>query len=295
MDEPRVGGHKGGRKAPHRGAPVRGRGRGRGKASAVNIKKQNQNYGSVDCPVTLAMWDFGQCDGKKCSGRKLARLGYVKVLGLNSKGSGIVLSPSGTATVSPADKDIVLKQGLSVVDCSWARLDEVPFGKLRGEARLLPYLVAANPINFGKPVKLSCVEALAGALFICGIPEVAFLILNKFKWGITFYNMNKELLDMYALCKDGNEVIQAQNRYLEKCFAEREQQQLKEREKGSCSNSSDDEFLKNTNHNHGTGRNLHHWENSLDDNQGEEEGSYSETDSTDNGSSSTEETEESDD
>ena len=38
--------------------------------------------------------------------------------------------PKGRDIVSPADKDIVSSCGLAVVECSWARLDEVPFGKI---------------------------------------------------------------------------------------------------------------------------------------------------------------------
>ena len=71
---------------------------------------------------------------------------------------GVVLTPQGKRSVSPADRDIIVRSGLCVVDCSWARLNDVPFSRLKGGAhRLLPILVAANPVNYGKVAKLSCV------------------------------------------------------------------------------------------------------------------------------------------
>lgn len=42
---------------------------------------------------------------------------------------GIILSPMGRNCVSRLDKDLVGSKGLAVVDCSWNRLDDVPWGE----------------------------------------------------------------------------------------------------------------------------------------------------------------------
>ena len=39
---------------------------------------------------------------------------------------GIVLSPYATKSISPEDLSYVIDKGISVIDCSWARLNEIP-------------------------------------------------------------------------------------------------------------------------------------------------------------------------
>jgi len=191
-----------------------------------NAQKYNDNDDNeiqkekIKFSIRLAMWDFGQCDAKRCTGRKLCRLGYMKEIKLSQHFRGIVLSPNGECSISPTDKDIVVRSGISVIDCSWAKIDTIPFSKIHGQSRLLPFLIAANPVNYGKPLKLSCVEATAATLFITGFKDECNTLLSKFKWGPTFYKLNKELLDNYAACANSGEVVQVQNKYIETCERE---------------------------------------------------------------------------
>lgn len=169
-------------------------------------------------PFRIAMWDVGQCDPKRCTGRKLARFDMIEVLRLGSRFNGIILSPVGTKCISPEDKDIIDSNGIAVIDCSWAKLNETPFTKMRGNnPRLLPFFIASNNVNYGKPCQLSCAEAIAAALILVGYEEEAKHMLSKFKWGSTFFEINKEIIDIYSKCKTCDEIIAAQKEYLEKC------------------------------------------------------------------------------
>ena len=53
---------------------------------------------------------------------------------------------------------------MAVIDCSWAYFDSVTVKSNKARERLLPHYLAANPINYGKELKLSCAEALAAAV-----------------------------------------------------------------------------------------------------------------------------------
>lgn len=117
--------------------------------------------------------------------------------------------------MSPTDREIVQEHGCAVVDCSWARLDDTPFSRMRTpNPRLLPFLVAANPINYGKPCQLSCVEAIAATLIITGFPTEADFYLGKFSWGHSFVELNSELLEKYAGCANSEEIIKVQEKFL---------------------------------------------------------------------------------
>ena len=176
--------------------------------------ERNTAVAGVDLPP-LAMWDFEQCDAKRCTGRKLHRQGVIRCLALEDRFRGLVLSPEGSKALSPADADVVKEHGVSVVDCSWARLEEVPFSRIRAaDARLLPFLVAANPVNYGRPMKLSCAEALAASLYIVGLKTEAEALLDSFAWGPEFVRINRDLLDAYAACTSSADVIAVQTQHL---------------------------------------------------------------------------------
>lgn len=187
---------------------------------------QSDNEGT-EASFTVAMWDLNHCDPKKCSGRKLSRHNLIKNLKLGQRFPGLVLSPVGSQCVSPNDRDIIEKSGLAVIDCSWAKIDETPFGRMKSpHPRLLPFLVAANPINYGKPYQLSCVEALAAAMFITGHKQEAKYYLSKFSWGHSFLELNADPLKMYAECTDSKSVLEAQSKFLEAAANEKDDRQM---------------------------------------------------------------------
>ncbi|XP_045464174.1 18S rRNA aminocarboxypropyltransferase [Harmonia axyridis] len=208
--------------------------------SSSSDEESSEEEEMAEFPV--AMWDFNQCDPKKCSGRKLERMKLIKSLKIKQKFHGVVLTPLGSKCVSPADKEIVSNKGVCVVDCSWAKIDETPIASLKTTCgRLLPFLIAANPINYGKPCQLSCVEALAATMYIVGFKSNARFYLNKFSWGHSFLELNEELLDKYSECANSEEVIAAQNQYLEDIKKSQQQRRDMPDFPPSESESSDEE------------------------------------------------------
>ncbi len=165
----------------------------------------------------IVVYHAKQCDPKKCSALKLKRYGHVQIVHRPQqlpKGA-VILNPFSTKALSPADRETIERIGLVALDLSWKHSDSMPrFLKLQGKSRCLPYLVAANPINFGKPTKLSTVEALSAALYITAFKEDAAKLLALFKWGSTFMSLNKELLETYAKAHNSSEIIELQEQFI---------------------------------------------------------------------------------
>jgi pre-rRNA-processing protein TSR3 len=126
----------------------------------------------------------------------------------------VILDPFTPKAFSPADRERLQKKGLAALDCSWVHANEVFALSNHGTFRCLPYLVAANPVNYGIPTKLSTVEALAAALYITGYREQAVEMLSKFKWGLQFTALNEELLGSYSQARNSAGVVKIQKEYV---------------------------------------------------------------------------------
>lgn len=161
-----------------------------------------------------------ECDPKRCTAAKLIRLGELKEADVRKvPGGAVVLDPEAEKALSREDVPAVQRFGLLVLDCSWEKLKRFPRLRVGLHHRALPFLIAANPTNYGKPMRLSSAEAIAAALYIMGEAEHASRVLSKFKWGQTFIDINKEYLEAYRSSCTSGEVVAAQNSFVGRLHA----------------------------------------------------------------------------
>ncbi|OQD75082.1 hypothetical protein PENDEC_c008G05420 [Penicillium decumbens] len=179
--------------------------------------------GSSRPAFKAACWDMGHCDPKRCSGKRLMKLGLMRELHIGQRFPGVIVSPNAKKIISPADRELMEQYGAAVVECSWVRVKEVPWSRIGGKCeRLLPYLIAANTVNYGKPWRLNCVEALAACFYICGHEEWAQEVLKNFRYGEAFLEINSELFKRYAACATEEDVKKAEEEWLAKIEQEYE-------------------------------------------------------------------------
>jgi pre-rRNA-processing protein TSR3 len=114
----------------------------------------------------------------------------------NTNKKNLVLDPFSDKVLLPKDKSLI--NSIVGIDCSWNLVDQAFSTKFIGVKRKLPPLLAGNPVNYSKLNKLTTAEAISASLFILGFKKEALAILDKFKWGHTFYDLNQNLLDEYS-------------------------------------------------------------------------------------------------
>ena len=175
-------------------------------------EKEEEEY--EEFTIKLSMLYFDQCDPKKCTGKKMERLGLLKEIKFSRNYGGILLTPTGKKICSIEDHDIIAKKGICVIDCSWAKFEELHLDLHKIETRSLPFMVAVNPVNFGKAYKLSCVEAFAACLYLGGFEKESRFIMDHFKWGEHFFKVNEELFNKYKGVTSQDELKQIQEKYI---------------------------------------------------------------------------------
>ena len=128
---------------------------------------------------------------------------------------GIILEPLCGKVLGPEDHELLtIKNGSLVgLDCSWAQIEpsvDKVMNRTRLIPRMLPLLLAANPVNWGKPGKLTTAEALAAGLYLVGRKEQARNILGAFRWGERFFELNREPLEAYSQAKSSSDLVELQ-------------------------------------------------------------------------------------
>jgi pre-rRNA-processing protein TSR3 len=127
----------------------------------------------------------------------------------------ILLNPFSIKSISKEDLDIAKKNGILAVDCSWENVENnFEYLDKKNHSRALPFLVAANPVNYGKPFKLTTLEAFAASLYILDEIKQAEKILGIYNWGNQFLNLNKQPLEDYRKAKTSKDVIEAMKQYI---------------------------------------------------------------------------------
>jgi pre-rRNA-processing protein TSR3 len=180
-------------------------------------KNHVKNKGGTAKLIALYIYHVKQCDPKKCTGQRLTRNRLVTDIRKLSQIAKrvILLDPFSEIILSKQDLELAVHHGILAIDASWAKFTSNSVEKLRGVKRALPFLIAANPTNYGKPIRLSTVEALAAALVLLGFEEQAKKILSTFNWGLNFLTLNQELFQLYAEATTSNQMLELQKQVLQ--------------------------------------------------------------------------------
>jgi len=169
--------------------------------------------------VPLHVIHLDQDDPRKCTARKMHASGLVElhesISGAPKR--GYILDPKSSTILGPEDRDLIsMGAAIVVLDCSWKKIEESLeeiAGRTMLERRILPALLAANPVSWGKVGRLSSVEAIAASLAILGHREQACRVLEPFQFGQQFLDLNREPLEAYTIAESRDDVIAMQSEF----------------------------------------------------------------------------------
>jgi len=176
----------------------------------LGINTKQFILGRCKAYVDLQILMFNQDDPTKCTAAKLVKFGMARQIRKTSRKS-VVLNPFSEEFI--LKPDCVNIDSITAIDCSWELAQKMFFKRFDGLSRKLPPLLAGNPVNYSKTGKLTTAEAIAAALYIIGLGDLANSILNKFKWGHTFYDLNQDLLMDYSKASHHDEIVQIAKDY----------------------------------------------------------------------------------
>ena len=170
-------------------------------------------------PIRVYIYHAKQCDPKKCTGLRIGKQQHqhlkaqIIYQAVKIPRRSLILNPAAEKAISAEDSLLIRRFGLTALDLSWKKTGDL-FKRKYPSPRALPYLLAANPVNYGKPWKLSTVEALAAALCVAGFMDRARELLSTFKWGHNFIELNLERLEVYAQASDSLEIVNSQMQFM---------------------------------------------------------------------------------
>tara|TARA_B100000029_G_scaffold93465_3_gene83506 strand:+ start:21870 stop:22415 length:546 start_codon:yes stop_codon:yes gene_type:complete len=166
--------------------------------------------------VPIHIIHLDQDDPKKCTARMMAaaRLAIMHPDTSGSPSRGILLDPTCGSIQGPEDYSIIDMGGsLVALDCSWKQIQSSIDSITESTSlipRTLPVLLAANPVSWGKPGRLSTGEAIGASLIIFGRHSQGEMVLSQLPFGDEFLSLNKQPLEAYSLAKTTEELVALQ-------------------------------------------------------------------------------------
>ncbi|MGI0047312.1 MAG: DUF367 family protein [Nitrosotalea sp.] len=160
--------------------------------------------------MNVQVFMLRQDDPAKCTAAKLVKFGLAKQVRRTSQ---------NTMVLDPFAKRIVLKNdgtavnSITAIDCSWELAQKEFTRNFTGFSCKLPPLLAGNPVNYSKLGKLTTAESIAATLFIMKFDDQAHAVLNKFKWGHTFFELNQDLLKDYSNAETQEKITEISHEY----------------------------------------------------------------------------------